>query len=290
VGHFFILKQGNLTLVKKISAMKKFVLLLLLGAVVIGTGSGFQRIKPMQKFMKKEGFVFVPSGTVTIQGKPTTIQSFFMLAGEVTNKQYNAFLSDLQQQGKTAEYEIAKIVPEKWKLDNASMENMVKLYHVHESFTNYPVVNISQEGARLYCKWLEEKYNAAGYQVKVRLPLDAEWQYAAKGGNDNNIYAWSGSELRSSKGLYLANFKTEKVSDDGGYFTAITKSYNPNDYGLYNMCGNVSEWTSDDAMSKGGSWWSDPKYLKIDAPQEFGNSLQASPFIGFRPVITVTMN
>lgn len=238
--------------------------------------------------MKKMGFVYIPSGTTTVDGKALTINGFYMQQGEVSNEEYRMFLADLQAQGKTEAYEIANVRSEKWLLPNSDMETIKNQYFTHEAFSKYPVVNVSQEGARLYCAWKEEKLKEVGVTAKVRLPEMAEWVYAAHGGVPGSIYPWVGSELRNSKGIYLANYKTEKMSDDGGYLTTISKSYFPNGYDLYNMSGNVSEWISTDGQTKGGSWWSEPEYLRIDAPQEYPYSTDASPFIGFRTVVTVT--
>jgi Sulfatase-modifying factor enzyme 1 len=285
-GFFFILNEGDFSLQFKLLTVRKTLLLCSLLACTTIIGTSFA-LKPSEsKFLHKRGFEFIPSGTTTINGEQVSIQAFYMLEAEVTNLAYREFLADLKKTGKFSAYEIAKIDSTGWRFPNAYIEPMVEHYHAHVAYNNYPVVNISQEGARLYCKWLEEKFIAQGYNVKVRLPELAEWQYAAKGGNENNIYAWEGTFLRSSKGVYLANFQTAAASADGGAFTAIAKSYQPNNYGLFNMCGNVSEWISTDAMSKGGNWSSKEEFLKIEAPQEYGNSMAASPFIGFRPVIT----
>lgn len=266
--------------------MRKNITLLLSLAFICLVISSFTLIKNDNRYFKKRGFVYIPSGTATIDGKSVSIQGFFMEAGEVTNAEYRGFLTDLKAQGRDADYEKAKIFSEKWKLPNTDMDAIVELYHTHPAYDSYPVVNITQEGARMYCEWLELQLQKDGYYVKVRLPELAEWQYAAKGGNDANIYAWEGTELRNKKGVYMANYQTESLSADGTYLTAISKSYFPNNFGLYNMSGNVSEWVSDTAMSKGGNWSSDPIFLQIDAKQEFGNSTMASPFIGFRPVFT----
>jgi formylglycine-generating enzyme required for sulfatase activity len=285
-GFVFILNECTISLKDKPLTMRKTLLLCCLLACTIVIGTSFA-LKPSEsKFLHKRGFEFIPSGTTTINGEQVSIQAFYMLEAEVTNLAYREFLYDLKKSGNQAAYEIAKIDTTGWLLPNASLEAMAANYHSHIAYSNYPVVNISQEGARLYCKWLEEKFAEQGYNVKVRLPELAEWQYAAKGGNENNIYAWEGAFVRNSKGAYLANFQSESASADGGAFTTLVKSYYPNNYGLYNMSGNVSEWLSTDAMSKGGNWSSKSEFIKIEAPQEYGNSAAASPFIGFRPVIT----
>jgi len=78
-----------------------------------------------------------------------------------------------------------------------------------------------------------------------RLPLESEWEYAARGGLENSMYPWGGYYTRNKDGCFLANFKPLRgnYADDGGVTTVPVGTYQPNEYGLYDMAGNVSEWT-----------------------------------------------
>lgn len=127
-----------------------------------------------------------------------------------------------------------------------------------------------------------------GYHVCVRLPVKLEWIYAAQGGHPENEYAWNGNYMRNKKGAYLCNFKdTTGFYSEIALITAPQKSFVPNDYGIYNMCGNVAEMLMEEGAHKGGSWHTGIEFVSIHAPDPYAGISTASPFIGFRPVISV---
>ncbi len=131
-------------------------------------------------------------------------------------------------------------------------EPMSKRYFSHPAFGNYPVVGVSWKQATAFCEWRTNYLNSFLESKKrvtesdFRLPTEAEWEYAARGGRSQAPYPWGGYYLRNKKGCLLANFKPGRGNypEDGGFYTVRADAYWPNDFGLYNMAGNVSEMTS----------------------------------------------
>ncbi|MES2395609.1 MAG: SUMF1/EgtB/PvdO family nonheme iron enzyme [Bacteroidota bacterium] len=211
---------------------------------------------------------------------------------EVSNKLYIAFLNSLKRSNKTNLLSIAQIDTLKWTDKLTYNEPYVHYYHRHPAYQNYPLVNISYEGANLYCAWLTEQYNSDKKRkfkkVLFRLPSEKEWILAAQAGDSSAIYPWEGKELRNKKGQVMYNFKRQ-VKDtmwiDGKYLenmdvTAPVKSYWKNIFGLYNMGGNVAEMINEKGIVKGGSWRDDSEYLKIDTKYKYDGKAQT--FVGFR--------
>lgn len=131
-------------------------------------------------------------------------------------------------------------------------EPQAKRYFSHPSYGNYPVVGVSWKQAVAFCHWRTRYLNTYLTKTKkasesdYRLPTEAEWEYAARGGRSQSMFPWGNYYLRNKKGCLLANFKPGRGNyvEDGGFYTVRADAYWPNDFGLYNMAGNVSEWTS----------------------------------------------
>lgn len=125
-------------------------------------------------------------------------------------------------------------------------------YFWHPAYDNYPVVGVNWKQANAFCIWRTQLKNSTLSARKgestisdFRLPTEAEWEWAARGGYDGNPYPWGGPYTRNDKGCFLANFKPLRGDyiADGGAKTVIVAHYPANDYGLYDMAGNVAEWT-----------------------------------------------
>lgn len=238
-------------------------------------------------------------------GKSSSINatgSFHIQKTEVSNLEYRTFLFDLLIQNRKEEFLIAKPDQAMWvkEYPNAFNKPMQENYFSHPAYDDYPAVGMSRKGAELYCNWLTEernKLNPEKYGTllnKVRLPTVKEWEQAAKGMKDKTPYPWGGPYLRNSNGCFLANFRPMKddYTADGAFHTAKVDSYNPNDYGLYCMSGNVAEMVYYEGENmlpgtKGGSWTSVGQELQIiDGKDRFKGQTTPSCNVGFRPVIS----
>ncbi|MFT3932848.1 MAG: SUMF1/EgtB/PvdO family nonheme iron enzyme [Chitinophagaceae bacterium] len=131
-------------------------------------------------------------------------------------------------------------------------EPMTKRYFSHPATGNYPVVGVNWVQATAFCEWRTRYLNSfleskkRSQESDFRLPTEAEWEYAARGGRSQSMFPWGNYYLRNKKGCLLANFKPGRGNypEDGGFYTVRADGYWPNDFGLYCMAGNVAEWTS----------------------------------------------
>ena len=188
-------------------------------------------------------------------------------------------------------------------------------YFYHQAYGDYPVFGVNWYQAGAFCNWRTKNKNdylrARKNTVAVpsfRLPTEAEWEYAARGGLNFAKYPWGGPSTTSDRGCFLANFKPVRgdYAVDGALYTMEGKSFNANDYGLYNMAGNVAEWTNssynmssyymgstmnpnvEDRNNKrkiirGGSWKDVAYFLEVSS-RDYEYADTARSYIGFRTV------
>ncbi len=161
--------------------------------------------------------------------------------------------------------------------ENSYNEPYVRMYFSHGGYSEYPVVGVSWEQANAFANWrtdfLRRSLGKEGIYVEpYRLPTEAEWEYAARAGRSDNKYPWDGDlPLTEDKGCFYANFKPQDGNyvQDGHVITSRVGTYAPNDFGLYDMAGNVSEWTSTAFTESVSNLQGDlnPQY-RYDAAQE----------------------
>jgi formylglycine-generating enzyme required for sulfatase activity len=202
-------------------------------------------------------------------------------------------------------------------------EPLTGKYFSHVAYDEYPVVGVTWEQAKAFCNWRTQQLNNYQQMIKspgvmdYRLPSEVEWEYAARGGHQMTLYPWGSYYTRNQEGSFLANFKPERgnyVADSQHNITTENvANFLPNSYGLYDMAGNVAEWTSNaydesayqiisdfspdfqyDArpgeqpamkrkVIRGGSWKDIAYYLQVGT-RSFEYQDSAKSYIGFRCV------
>jgi len=123
-----------------------------------------------------------------------------------------------------------------WRKPEGSGSNILKRM-------DHPVVHVSWHDVQAYCEWANK-----------RLPTEAEWEYAARGGLEQTRYPWGNDLTPKDKhhcNIWQGRFPEENTAQDGYIGTAPARSYRPNGHGLYNTCGNIWEWCMD---------WFDPTW------------------------------
>lgn len=139
-------------------------------------------------------------------------------------------------------------------------EPLTKMYFSHPAYNDYPVVGVTWKQATAFCHWRtnnSDYYNGKPGRAEAkidgifRLPTEAEWEYAARGNSKTNaMYPWGSPYTRTKEGRLLANFKPGRGDYFGGnskadnIYTTKVKTFAENGYKLFDMAGNVAEWTS----------------------------------------------
>jgi gliding motility-associated lipoprotein GldK len=193
-------------------------------------------------------------------------------------------------------------------------EPMHNDYFWHAAYSDYPVVGVTWKQAKAFCAWRSLYHNAERKRRHIenvnayRLPTEAEWEYAARGGIESGTYPWGGPYAHNDRGCYMANFKPMRgdYAADQALYTVEAQSYEANDYNLYNMAGNVAEWTDSSydpaayeyvstmnpnvsdqknmrKVTRGGSWKDVAYYLQVST-RDFEYADSARSYIGFRTI------
>lgn len=262
-----------------------------------------------------------------------SIQDFSISQTTVTNKQYKIFLAamgasfdgseryaayvngsapsltELHESAGLSGFSIPsearigsvdQLFPDQESWNRMNLERILPFdeYFFSEDFDNYPVVAVNWYQAAVFAAW-------AG----MRLPYEVEWEYAAKAGIGGRVFPWDGYSAQDHNGNYLANFMQDQgtYNLDGYTLMAPVDAYDPNNFMLYNMAGNVSEWVADSYSNsyqvlrrsqmlvtpsnidldeprkilRGGSWASS-EYFIGSGIRNFGQGTMGTPMIGFR--------
>ncbi|MFV9690216.1 MAG: formylglycine-generating enzyme family protein [Desulfobacteria bacterium] len=215
-----------------------------------------------------------------------TLKAFYLAEHEVTNREFAAFLMNI---GKSADGGGRELINFQgaWKGERCRIKKDNGSFAVEAGYERYPVCYVTWFGAQEYCSWLSRKTGK-----RYRLPTEAEWEYAAGGGDMEYRYGWGDISPIRQKGGNIADKSAEKVFcdwtvwndyDDGYVYAAPIESFRANRFGLHDMTGNVSEWCADwygeypvgiftnpagprrgiDRVKRGGSWFSPPYDVRV---------------------------
>ena len=231
-----------------------------------------------------------------------TLSPFYIDTTEVTNAEFARFVqatgykTDAERKGSSWLYKKGQ---KDWEaVTGADWQHPLGPDSGIGGLMDHPVVNVSWNDAAAYAKWAGK-----------RLPTEAEWEYAARGGRAGEIYPW-GNQLKPG-GKAMANFwqgtwPGENKLEDGYYYTAPSGAFQSNGFGLCDMIGNVWEWTADwygehyyrhgpardprgpktgeMRVARGGSWFCSEGYCGAYRVGFRGKSPQNSSFnnVGFR--------
>ncbi len=275
--------------------------------------SKFQQAQPISQI---EGMVYIPAGTLHMGGDNAqseanefpkhkiSLKAFLMDETEVTNRAFQKFVDETQYKTvaeRPIDWEVLKkelppntekpadsiLVPGalifnptmnavpldnpaywwKWQI-GANWRHPYGPESKIDEILDHPVVHIAYEDALAYCKW-----------AKKRLPTEAEWEWAARGGKENMIYPWGNDPVNEGTpkaNFYQGLFPVENLKIDGFEQTAPVKSFPANDYGLYDMAGNVWEWCHD--------WFDVSFYQQIESTsdQSKGPTISNNPVMPYQ--------
>ena len=236
--------------------IQRFVIVLLVMVVWVGCGEDepdkVKNVKAVE-VDTHQGMVLIPGGAITVDDEMVNVNAFYMDKYEVTVGQFKEFV-------KRADYEY-------------DLWNEVAEYSPTDS---HPMIELSWYDAKAYAWWADK-----------RLPTEAEWEYAARGGLVNKRFPWGDDQ---SVARDYANYAGTGGKDQWGVQTAPVGSLEPNGYDLFDMAGNASEWCQDwydegkdTKVLRGGSWYLNASNL-LFVRRRFNNPNDRSFINGFRCV------
>lgn len=198
----------------------------------------------------------------------------------------------------------ADLLPAETSWTDFNLQTILRFedYFYNARYDEHPIVAVNWYQAMLFAEW-------AGF----RLPSESEWEYSAKSGVGGRVFPWDGYTVQDQNGNFLANYMQEPgvYNLDGFTLMAPVNAFAPNDFGLFNMAGNVSEWVLDAysnsyqilnrdqryasslyftlteprKIHRGGNWASS-RFFIGSGVRNFGFGHEASPRIGFRVAVS----
>ena len=236
--------------------IQRFVVVLLVMVVWVGCGEDepdkVKNVKAVE-VDTHQGMVLIPGGAITVDDEMVNVNAFYMDKYEVTVGQFKEFV-------KRADYEY-------------DLWDDVAEYSPTDS---HPMIELSWYDAKAYAWWADK-----------RLPTEAEWEYAARGGLVDKRFPWGDDQ---SVARDYANYAGTGGKDQWGVQTAPVGSLEPNGYDLFDMAGNASEWCQDwydegkdTKVLRGGSWYLNASNL-LFVRRRFNNPNDRSFINGFRCV------
>ena len=231
-------------------------------------------------------------------------EGLWLARQETTNAEYRQFLRSLLDEGRQDDYLRCLPDTQAWAMLGTQALPMVRHYFRNPAYDDHPVVGLTRESVDAYFRWFTATYRRNGGKkyadAEFCLPTREEWIRAAQGGDTSKTYPWGTGFIKNSRGEDLCNYRPAELRFDslsGRWlevpaqaepvvrFTSRVDGYFPNNWGLYNMSGNVAEMIDRPGIAMGGSFRDPAWQVRTNSAQEIG---KPAPWQGFRLALRQT--